>query len=71
MPKEWTRVPAATHMVPRASRGQVALLRIVAAAGTSGRTLTGMLAVFADFERDILKERVHAGIADPTLWFIM
>lgn len=29
----------------------------------SGRTLAGMLAVFAEFERDILRERVKAGIA--------
>ena len=29
----------------------------------SGRALAGMLAVFADFERDILRDRVKAGIA--------
>jgi putative DNA-invertase from lambdoid prophage Rac len=29
----------------------------------SGRALVGMLAVFAEFERDLLKERVRAGIA--------
>ncbi len=29
----------------------------------SGRALAGMLAVFAEFERDILKDRVKAGIA--------
>jgi DNA invertase Pin-like site-specific DNA recombinase len=29
----------------------------------SGRALAGMLAVFAEFERDILRERVKAGIA--------
>jgi putative DNA-invertase from lambdoid prophage Rac len=29
----------------------------------SGRALGGMLAVFAEFERDILRERVKAGIA--------
>lgn len=28
-----------------------------------GRTLAGMLAVFAEFERDILRDRVKAGIA--------
>lgn len=28
----------------------------------SGRALTGMLAVFAEFERDILRDRVKAGI---------
>jgi putative DNA-invertase from lambdoid prophage Rac len=29
----------------------------------SGRVLAGMLAVFAEFERDILRDRVKAGIA--------
>ena len=29
----------------------------------SGRALAGMLAVFAEFERDILRDRVRAGIA--------
>src|SRR5262249_23068019 len=29
----------------------------------SGRALVGMLAVFAEFERDLLRERVKAGIA--------
>ena len=29
----------------------------------SGRALAGMLAVFAEFEREILRERVKAGIA--------
>jgi len=29
----------------------------------SGRALAGMLAVFAEFERDILRDRVEAGIA--------
>jgi DNA invertase Pin-like site-specific DNA recombinase len=29
----------------------------------SGRALVGMLAVFAEFERDLLKERVKSGIA--------
>lgn len=28
-----------------------------------GRAIVGMLAVFAEFERDVLKERVKAGIA--------
>ena len=30
----------------------------------SGKALAGMLAVFAEFERSILKERVRAGIAE-------
>jgi len=29
----------------------------------SGRALAGMLAVFAEFEREILRERVKAGVA--------
>ena len=29
----------------------------------SGRALAGMLSVFAAFERDILRDRVRAGIA--------
>ena len=29
----------------------------------TGRTLAGILAVFAEFEREILRERVKAGIA--------
>jgi DNA invertase Pin-like site-specific DNA recombinase len=31
----------------------------------SGRALAGMLAVFAEFERDILRDRVKAGIDQP------
>ena len=34
---------------------------------TMGRALAGMLAVFADFERDILRERVNAGLASAKL----
>ena len=30
----------------------------------SGRAMAGMLAVFAEFEREILRERVKAGIAE-------
>ena len=33
------------------------------AGAVSGRALAGMLAVFAEFERDILRDRVKAGIA--------
>jgi DNA invertase Pin-like site-specific DNA recombinase len=29
-----------------------------------GRALAGMLAVFAQFERDLIRERIHAGIAN-------
>jgi len=31
----------------------------------SGRAFAGMLAVFAEFERDILRDRVKAGIVKP------
>jgi putative DNA-invertase from lambdoid prophage Rac len=34
---------------------------------TMGRALAGMLAVFAEFERDILRERVRAGLASAKL----
>jgi DNA invertase Pin-like site-specific DNA recombinase len=33
----------------------------------SGRAMAGMLAVFAEFEREILRERVRAGIAQARL----
>lgn len=33
----------------------------------SGRAMAGMLAVFAEFERDILRDRVKAGIADARM----
>ena len=33
----------------------------------SGRALAGMLAVFAEFERDILRDRVKAGIAQARI----
>jgi DNA invertase Pin-like site-specific DNA recombinase len=31
---------------------------------TAGRAMAGMLAIFAEFERDVLKERVRAGIEE-------
>ena len=36
---------------------------LAAASRPTGRALAGMLAVFAEFEREILSERVKAGIA--------
>ena len=30
----------------------------------TGRAMAGMLAVFAEFEREVLRERVRAGIAE-------
>jgi DNA invertase Pin-like site-specific DNA recombinase len=43
--------------------GFVSLTEALDMTSPSGRALAGMLAVFAEFERDILRERVTAGIA--------
>jgi DNA invertase Pin-like site-specific DNA recombinase len=43
--------------------GFVSLTEAIDLTTASGRALAGMLAVFAEFERDILRERVRAGIA--------
>ena len=43
--------------------GFVSLGEALDLATPSGRALAGMLAVFAEFERDILRDRVRAGIA--------
>jgi DNA invertase Pin-like site-specific DNA recombinase len=43
--------------------GFVSLNEAIDLTTPSGRALTGMLAVFAEFERDIIRERVKAGIA--------
>src|SRR5512135_480745 len=43
--------------------GFVSLSEAVDLTTPSGRALAGMLAVFAEFERDILRDRVKAGIA--------
>jgi putative DNA-invertase from lambdoid prophage Rac len=43
--------------------GFVSLTEAIDLTTPSGRALAGMLAVFAEFERDILTERVKAGIA--------
>lgn len=43
--------------------GFVSLTEALDLTTPAGRALTGMLAVFAEFERDILRERVKAGIA--------
>lgn len=41
----------------------VRLAEVTAPTPTTGRAMTGMLAVFAEFERKILRERGRAGIA--------
>jgi DNA invertase Pin-like site-specific DNA recombinase len=43
--------------------GFVSLTEALDMTTPSGRALAGMLAVFAEFERDILRDRVKAGIA--------
>ena len=43
--------------------GFVSLTEALDMTTPSGRALAGMLAVFAEFERDILRDRVRAGIA--------
>jgi putative DNA-invertase from lambdoid prophage Rac len=43
--------------------GFVSLSEALDLTAPSGRALAGMLAVFAEFERDILRDRVKAGIA--------
>jgi putative DNA-invertase from lambdoid prophage Rac len=44
--------------------GFVSLSEALDLTTASGRALAGMLAVFAEFERDILRDRVKAGIAE-------
>ncbi len=43
--------------------GFVSLTEALNLTTPTGRAMTGMLAVFAEFEREILRERVRAGIA--------
>ena len=43
--------------------GFVSLTEVLDLTTPAGRALAGMLAVFADFERDVLRNRVRAGIA--------
>jgi putative DNA-invertase from lambdoid prophage Rac len=43
--------------------GFVSLTEALDLTTSTGRAMTGMLAVFAEFEREILQERVRAGIA--------
>jgi DNA invertase Pin-like site-specific DNA recombinase len=43
--------------------GLVSLTEALDLTTPTGRAMTGMLAVFAEFEREILRERVRAGIA--------
>lgn len=43
--------------------GFVSLMEALDLTTSAGKAMAGMLAVFAEFERDILRERVKAGIA--------
>ncbi len=43
--------------------GFVSLTEAIDLTTPTGRTLAGMLAVFAEFERELLRERIKAGIA--------
>jgi DNA invertase Pin-like site-specific DNA recombinase len=43
--------------------GFISLTEALDQTTSSGRAMTGMLAIFAEFEREILRERVKAGIA--------
>ena len=43
--------------------GFVSLTEALDLTTPSGRAMAGLLAVFAEFERDLLRERVRAGIA--------
>ena len=43
--------------------GFISLTEALDLTTSTGRALAGLLAVFAEFERDILRERVKAGIA--------
>jgi len=47
--------------------GFVSLSEALDLTTASGRALAGMLAVFAEFERDILRDRVKAGIAQARI----
>jgi DNA invertase Pin-like site-specific DNA recombinase len=42
--------------------GFISLTEAIDLTTLTGRALTGMLSVFAEFERDILRERTKAGI---------
>lgn len=44
--------------------GFVSLTEALDLTTSSGRAMAGLLAVFAEFEREILRERVRAGLAD-------
>lgn len=54
---------ATLHEMTNLGVGFVSLTEALDMTTPSGRALAGMLAIFAEFEREILRERVRAGIA--------
>jgi putative DNA-invertase from lambdoid prophage Rac len=55
---------ATLHELHAVGVGFVSLTEALDMTTPAGRALAGMLAVFAEFERDILRDRVKAGIAE-------
>ena len=55
---------ATPHELHAVGVGFVSLTEALDMTTPAGRALAGMLAVFAEFERDILRDRVKAGIAE-------
>jgi putative DNA-invertase from lambdoid prophage Rac len=53
-----------TKDLRRLGVGFVSLTEALDLTTPSGRAMAGMLAIFAEFEREILRERVKAGIAE-------
>ena len=54
---------ATLHELTELGVGFVSLTEALDLTTPSGRAMAGMLAIFAEFEREILRERVKAGIA--------
>ena len=54
---------ATLHELTELGVGFVSLTEALDLTTPSGRAMAGMLAIFAEFEREILRERVRAGIA--------
>jgi DNA invertase Pin-like site-specific DNA recombinase len=54
---------ATLHEMTDLGVGFVSLTEALDLTTPSGRALAGMLAIFAEFEREVLRERVRAGIA--------
>ncbi len=55
------------HELQHLGVGFVSLTEALDLTTPSGRAMAGLLAVFAEFERDILRERVRAGLAHARL----